>query len=117
MRTKGVGPRGLGVPNASPLKQTKKVESEAENRNLAPPPENPGGKGLRKMTNQELLRRDITKQNDSLRKLPKIDKNHLPTFDTNTDEGSDAQKEYYSDKNNLKRLRKLAMPIRKKYGY
>ena len=117
MRTKGVGPQGLGIPNASPLKQTKKAEKEAENRDLAPPPENPGGKGLRKMTKQELLRRDMTKQNDSLRKLPKTDKNHLPTFDTNTDEGSDAQKEYYSDKNNLKRLRKLGMPIREKYGY
>ena len=84
---------------------------------IAPPPDSPGGKGLRKMTKQELLKRDMTKQNDSLRKLPKTDLNHLPTWNTSTNKGFDAQKDYYSNKDNLKRLRKLSEPIRKKYGY
>jgi hypothetical protein len=120
MRTKGVGPQGLGVANVSPLKQTKhdlKDKGQDQERNIAPPPDSPGGEGLRKMTNQELLKRDMTKQNDSLRKLPKTDKNHLPIWDTSTDKGSNAQDKYYSNKDNLKRLRKLGDPIREKYGY
>ena len=120
MRTKGVGPQGLGVANVSPLKQTKrnlKDKEQDQKRNIAPPPDSPGGKGLRKMTKQELLKRDMAKQNDSLRKLPKTDKNHLPTWDTSTNKGFDAQKDYYSNKDNLKRLKKLSGPIREKYGY
>jgi len=120
MRTKGVGPQGLGVANVSPLKQTKhdlKDGGQDQERNIAPPPDSSGGKGLRKMTRGEKMRRDISYQNDSLRKLPKTDPNHLPTFDTNTTEGSNAQYKYYSNKDNLKRLKKLDGPIREKYGY
>ena len=102
-------PQGLGAPNPSPLSQ--------EERFKAPPPETTGGKGLRKMSEAELMRRDISYQNDSLRKLPKTDLNYLPTFNTNTDEGSDAQEVYYSNKKNLKRLKELDRPIRQQYGY
>ena len=88
-----------------------------EERFKAPPPETTGGKSLRKMSKAELMRRDISYQNDSLRKLPKTDLNYLPTFNTNTDEGSDAQEVYYSNKKNLKRLKELDRPIRQRYGY
>ncbi len=104
---------GQSLP--TPLYQTKRDQDQE--RNLAPTPETTQGKGLRKMNKGELMRRDISYQNDSLRKLPKTDLNHLPTFDTNTTEGSNAQKNYYSSKDNLKRLRKLSEPIRKKYGF
>ena len=104
---------GQSLP--TPLYQTKRDQDQE--RNIAPPPETTRGKGLRKMNKGELMRRDISYQNDSLRKLPNTDLNHLPTFDTNTTEGSNAQKNYYSSKDNLKRLRKLSEPIRKKYGY
>ena len=104
---------GQSLP--TPLYQTKRDQDQE--RNIAPTPETTRGKGLRKMNKGELMRRDISYQNDSLRKLPKTDLNHLPTFDTKTTEGSNAQKKYYSSKDNLKRLRKLSEPIRKKYGY
>ena len=102
-------------------KMTQSVEpankKKEETRYLAPPPETTGGKGLRKMSKAELMRRDISYQNDSLRKLPKTDLNYLPTFNTNTDEGSDAQEVYYSNKKNLKRLKELDRPIRQQYGF
>ena len=34
MRTKGVGPQGLGVPNASPLKQTRTEHSKRLTQNI-----------------------------------------------------------------------------------
>ena len=105
---------GVNTPQA-PLYQTERDQDQE--KNIAPTPETTRGKGLRKMNKGELMRRDISYQNDSLRKLPKTDLNHLPTFDTNTTEGSNAQKNYYSSKDNLKRLRKLSEPIRKKYGF
>ena len=116
------------LSKTSPIEKsdpTKKMTQSVEPANkkkektiyLAPPPETTGGKGLRKMSEAELMRRDISYQNDSLRKLPKTDLNYLPTFNTNTDEGSDAQEVYYSNKKNLKRLKELARPIREQYGF
>tara|TARA_B100000768_G_scaffold109788_1_gene101788 strand:+ start:426 stop:767 length:342 start_codon:yes stop_codon:yes gene_type:complete len=106
---KGIGPRSLGT---SPLKQKNQ-------RNIAPPPKTEDGKGLRKMNNRELYIRDMKKQNDSLRRLPRTDQHHLPTFDTSTNEGLQAQKEFYnlSPKNEkLRKLRKLGDKLRKKHN-
>ncbi len=106
MRTKGVGPQGLGISKASPLKQTRKPDESRNLSSTAKP---------RKMTYRDAMRA----QNDSLRKLPKTDKHHLPTFDTSTEEGSKAQEEFYtpSPKNQkLRDLRKLGDNLRKKYG-
>ncbi len=111
MRTKGVGPQGLGISKVSPLKQTRKPD---ESRNLSSTTSKP-----RKKTNRELYRDAMRAQNDSLRKLPKTDKHHLPTFDTSTEEGLKAQKDFYtfSPKNQkLRDLRKLGANLRKKYG-
>jgi len=115
MRTKGVGPQGLGISKATPLKQTKEKEGvfNEKSRNLSSKTK------PRKKTNRELYREEMRAQNDSLRKLPKTDKHHLPTFDTSTEEGYQAQKDFYtfSPKNQkLRDLRKLGDNLRKKYG-
>tara|TARA_B110000285_G_C14839533_1_gene474685 strand:+ start:31 stop:477 length:447 start_codon:yes stop_codon:yes gene_type:complete len=141
---KGVGPRGLGT---SPLKKLRKAHSVKVNeanaptygrkpafkhtladgspakqlnqRDIAPTEKKGDGKGLRKMNNRELYIRDMKKQNDSLRKLPRTDQHHLPTFDTSTEEGSKAQKDFYtpSPKNEkLRKLRKLGDKLRKKHN-
>jgi len=137
---KGIGPRGLG---ASPLKQLRKANSVKVNkyevtprpkpfkssfkeqspakqlRDIAPSEKKEDGKGLRKMNNRELYIRDMKKQNDSLRKLPRTDQHHLPTFDTSTKEGLQAQKDFYtpSPKNEkLRKLRKLGDKLRKKHN-
>jgi len=107
-RTKGIGPRGLGV---SPLKQKSQ-------RDIAPTEKKEGGKGLRKMNNRELYIRDMKRQNDSLRKLPRTDPHHLPTFDTSTKKGSQAQKDFYTpspENEKLRKLRKLGDKLRKKH--
>tara|TARA_R110002072_G_scaffold300400_1_gene477881 strand:+ start:413 stop:754 length:342 start_codon:yes stop_codon:yes gene_type:complete len=108
-RTKGIGPRGLGV---SPLKQKSQ-------RDIAPTEKKEGGKGLRKMNNRELYIRDMKRQNDSLRKLPKTDPHHLPTFDTSTKKGSQAQKDFYTpspENEKLRKLRKLGDKLRKEHN-
>ena len=115
MRTKGIGPQGLGISKASPLKQTKEKEGvfNEKSRDLS------STSKPRKKTNRELYRDAMRTQNDSLRKLPKTDKHHLPTFDTSTEEGLKAQKEFYtfSPKNQkLRDLRKLGDNLRKEHG-
>lgn len=115
MRTKGIGPHGLGISKTSPLKQTKEKEGvfSEKSRDLSSETK------PRKKTNRELYREAMRAQNDSLRKLPKTDKHHLPTFDARTEEGYQAQKDFYtfSPKNQkLRDLRKLGDNLRKKYG-
>jgi len=141
---KGIGPRGLGT---SPLKKLRKAHSVKVNeanaptygrkpafkhtradvspakqlnqRDIAPTEKREDGKGLRKMNNKELYIRDMKKQNDSLRKLPRTDQHHLPTFDTSTKEGLKAKKDFYtpSPKNEkLRKLRKLGDKLRKKHN-
>ena len=115
MRTKGVGPQDLGISKVSPLKQTKKPEGvfDEKSRDLSSKTK------PRKKTNRELYLEEMRAQNDSLRKLPKTDKHHIPTFDTSTEEGYQAQKDFYtfSPKNQkLRDLRKLGNNLRKKYG-
>lgn len=65
---------------------------------------------------------DMKKQNDSLRKLPKNDKHHIPSFDISTKKGqADKIKFYTQDGSNqkLRDLRKLGAKLRKKHklGY
>ena len=62
---------------------------------------------------------DMKRQNDSLRKLPKTDKHHLPTFDASTKKGLKDMKSFYQlpPKNqNFKNIIKLGDKIRKKHG-
>ncbi len=137
---KGIGPRGLGAsplkqlrkansvkinkheakPKPKPFKSSSKEQSPAKQlRDIAPSEKKEDGKGLRKMNNRELYIRDMKKQNDSLRRLPRTDQHHLPTFDTSTEEGSQAQKDFYtpSPKNEkLRKLRKLGDKLRKKHN-
>ena len=119
-------------------KMTQSVEpvknKKEETRYKASPPENTGMRETsrkltentgkkeisRKMTNLELVHRDQAKLNDSLQKLPKGDKHHLPTFDTSTDKGMQDKIDFYtfSPKNQkLRDIRKLGAKIRKKHGF
>ena len=62
---------------------------------------------------------DMKKQNDSLRKLPKSDKHHIPTF-PKTDKGRADHKKFYTfspENQKLRDLRKLGIKMRKKHGY
>ena len=47
---------------------------------------------------------DMKKQNDSLRKLPKNDKHHIPTF-PNTDKGMADRKKFYTQDGSNQKLR------------
>ena len=137
---KGIGPRGLGASplkklrrakhvkrnsikvttKPKPFKSSSKEQSPAKQlRDIAPSEKKEGGKGLRKMNNRELYIRDMEKQNDSLRRLPRTDPHYLPTFDTSTEKGFKAQKDFYtpSPKNEkLRKLRKLGDKLRKKHN-
>lgn len=62
---------------------------------------------------------DMRKQNDSLRKLPKSDKHHLPTF-PDTEKGRSDWKKFYTfskDNQKLRDIRELGKKLRKKHGY
>jgi len=109
-------------------KMTQSVEpvknKKEETRYKASPPENTGMREISKklipLTPSELVHRDQAKLNDSLQKLPKGDKHHLPTFDTSTDKGMQDKIDFYtfSPKNQkLRDIRKLGAKIRKKHGF
>lgn len=63
------------------------------------------------------LRDAMRKQNDSLRKLPKNDPYHLPTFEDSPEGFKKMQKFYTFSKDNekLRRLSALGKKLRKKY--
>ena len=68
-------------------------------------------------TQKEKYFEAMRKQNDSLRKLPKNDPHHLPTFE-DSPEGMEKRKKFYTfskDNKKLRRLQALGKKLRKKY--
>jgi hypothetical protein len=72
-----------------------------------------------KQSRSEAYYADMRKQNDSLRRLPKSDKHHLPTFPDTKKGRSDWKKFYTFSKDNqkLRDIRELGKKLRKKHGY
>jgi hypothetical protein len=114
--TPGYDPKKADQYKANAIKKYGSLEASRkadESRNLSSKTK------PREKTNRELYREEMRTQNDSLRKLPKTDKHHLPTFDTSTQKGLKAQKDFYtpSPKNQkLRDLKKLGNNLRKKHG-
>ena len=72
-----------------------------------------------KQSRSEAYYADMRKQNDSLRRLPKSDKHHLPTF-PDTEKGRSDWKKFYTfskDNQKLRDIRELGKKLRKKHGY